>query len=258
MQHPVPKAEAAATATLPGAGGPTLLSLLGEMDAIHRQVQTTGNSVVASSSHTMVKKLLSFASSLEASKSVTKGTEPRANVETKHNRKAVCTSHRLRADGGAARRWLAHHQSVGSPSPFRSNTRQGHPLSGGHAAAGGESTGPTLCSADSRPTRDARARGTGHLGREARPCRMHLPSTSLSGASQEQSSSQGVFKSNPHVKMEASGPVNVTGIFFTNHHPFPRALCPWTSLIGLGLGPNFLFNSHFCLKFPTSSLELQT
>lgn len=85
---PAPEAEAVAMATLPGGaphcpgGSPTLPegahtargwsrtlpSLLQEMDTIHRQVQTTGNSTVASGSHAMVKKLPSFASSSEASK----------------------------------------------------------------------------------------------------------------------------------------------------------------------------------------------
>lgn len=77
------------------------------MDVTHRQVQSTGNSIVASGSHTMVKKLFSFASSLEASKQVTKGTEPRANFETKHNRKAVCTSTPVKSRGRSCTGWPA-------------------------------------------------------------------------------------------------------------------------------------------------------
>lgn len=39
---------------------------------------------------------------------------------------------------------------------------------------------------------------------------------------------------------------------------FRRSLQPHASFVSLGPGPNFLYNSHFCLKFPTSSLELIT
>lgn len=158
------------------------------MDVTHRQVQSTGNSIVASGSHTMVKKLFSFASSLEASKQVTEGTEPRANFETKHNRKAVCTSTPVKSRGRSCTQVAGRlttslgghrHPSEAAAALF---TRQGNPRSGAHAATGGQSIGPALCSADSRPAQElwaqgSEGRGTGHRSGEARPCHMHLPRT---------------------------------------------------------------------------------
>lgn len=199
----------------------------------------------------MVKKLFSFASSLETSKQVTKGTEPRANFETKHNRKAVCTStpvkNRGRSCTRVAGRLTTSLRGHGHPSEAAAAllTRQGNPLSGAHAATGGQSIGPALCSADSHPAQELWAQwpegqGTGHRSREARPCHMHLLRT-LSLELPRKSRSKKLFPMYlkvthtythmyTHVRTEVTGPINITGIFFSNHCPLLGALCsPQTS-----------------------------
>ena len=158
----------------------------------------------------MVKKLFSFASSLEASKQVTEETEPRANFETKHNGKAMCTSARVRAEAGAARGRPALHRGVCAGTVTLRRQQQfcsldRATLSGAHAGTGDRPAVPPVLRRRTS-SRELRAQGPGAGGQGAvagRPglAKCTCPDSSLwsSQEEQEQSSSPGVFKSNTHV-----------------------------------------------------------